>query len=109
MQDVTEEQTQGKGSVTLSTPVQYVKGVGPARAATFERLGVRTVEDLLEYFPRDWVFAPERIKIAQMKPQESATIVGLVESIDYQRYRRQPLLEAIVSDETGVCLSLIHI
>jgi len=103
MQDVTEEQTQGKGSVTLSTPVQYVKGVGPARAATFERLGVRTVEDLLEYFPRDWVFAPERIKIAQMKPQEPAAIVGLVESIDYQRYRRQPLLEAIVSDETGVC------
>ncbi len=90
-------------SVTLSTPVQYLKGVGPARAAVFERLGVRTVEDLLEYFPRDWVFAPERIRIGQMKPAEPAAIVGLVESIDYQAYRRQPLLEVMVSDETGTC------
>ncbi len=84
-------------------PVQYLKGVGPARAAVFEQLGVRTVGDLLEYFPRDWVFTPGRITISQMRPNEPATIIGLVESIDYQQYRRQPLFEAIVSDNTGVC------
>ncbi len=92
-----------KDSVTLLTPVRYLKGVGPARAAIFERLGVRVVGELLEYFPRDWIFAPERIRIAQMKPEKPATIVGLVESIDYQSYRRQPLLEVMVSDETGTC------
>ncbi len=92
-----------KDSITPLTPVRYLKGVGPARAAIFERLGVRLVGELLEYFPRDWVFAPERIRIAQMKPEEPATIVGLVESIDYQGYRRQPFLEVMVSDETGTC------
>ena len=84
-------------------PVQFLKGVGPARAETFAQLGVGTVGDLLEYFPRDWNFMPEPTKIGQMKPNETVTIFGMVESTDYQSYRRQPLFEAMISDETGVC------
>ena len=84
-------------------PVQYLKGVGPARAKTFAQLGVETVGDLLEYFPRDWNFIPESIKIAQMRPGQTASIIGMVESTDYQDYRRQPIFEAIISDDTGVC------
>jgi len=84
-------------------PVQYLKGVGPARAEAFAQLGVHTVGDLLEYFPRDWNFAPEPLKINQMRPGQTAAVIGLVESTDYQNYRRQPIFEAIVSDDTGVC------
>jgi ATP-dependent DNA helicase RecG len=87
----------------LSMPVQYLKGVGPARARTFARLGVHTVGDLLEYYPRDWAFAPDAIKIRQIRPNQEATIVALVESTDYQTFRRQPIFEAMLSDETGVC------
>ena len=83
--------------------VQYLKGVGPARAEVFARLGVETVADLLEYFPRDWLFAPEPIKINRMKAGDTVTIVGLVESIDYQSFRRPAVFEAMVADETGVC------
>ena len=89
--------------ITLSTPVQFLKGVGPARAETFAQLGVRTVGDLLEYFPRDWNFMPEPTKIGRIRPNDTVAIVGMVESIDYQSYRRQPLFEALVSDDTGVC------
>jgi len=92
-----------QSEITGTTPVQFVKGVGPARAATFEDLGVRTVADLLEYFPRDWVFAPEPTKIDRLQPGQSATIVGQVESIDYQAFRRMPLFEAVVADESGLC------
>lgn len=84
-------------------PVQFLKGVGPARAKTFAQLGVETVGDLLEYFPRDWNFLPEPSKIGRMQPNQTVTIFGMVESIDYQSYRRQPLFEALVSDDTGVC------
>lgn len=38
----------------LKSPIQFLKGVGPKRARQFEHLGIRTVEDLLYYFPRDW-------------------------------------------------------
>ena len=89
--------------ITLSTPVQFLKGVGPARAEIFAQLGVRTVGDLLEYFPRDWNFMPEPTKIGRIRPNETVAVVGMVESTDYQGYRRQPLFEALVSDDTGVC------
>jgi ATP-dependent DNA helicase RecG len=91
------------GEIELSMPVQYLKGVGPARAQTFAKLGVNTVGDLLEYYPRDWVFAPEPVKINQLKAGEMAAVIGLIESTDYQPYRRQPIFEATVSDDTGIC------
>jgi len=103
MQDVMEKSSFGGEGVTLSMPVQYLKGVGPARAAIFEKLGVRPLADLLEYFPRDWIFAPGRIKIAEIEPGGPATILAQVESIDYQQYRRTPIFEVIAADDTGVC------
>jgi len=66
-------------------------------------LGVETVGDLLEYYPRDWNFVPEPTKIGQIRPDQEVAVIGLIESIDYQSYRRQPLFEALVSDDTGVC------
>ena len=35
----------------LQTPLQYLKGVGPKRAADLQRVGLATVEDLLYRFP----------------------------------------------------------
>lgn len=37
---------------SLDHPIQYLKGVGPARAADFALLDVRTIGDLLTTFPR---------------------------------------------------------
>jgi ATP-dependent DNA helicase RecG len=96
-----DEKSQTRLSVSM--PVQFLKGVGPARAETFAQLGVETVGDLLEYFPRDWNFVPEPCKIARIRPNETVTVFGMVESTDYQSYRRQPLFEAMISDDTGVC------
>ncbi len=101
MTQLISEKSQNK--LDLSMPVQYLKGVGPARAKVFAQLGVETVGDLLEYFPRDWNFSPEPIKINQMRPNRTVTVVGMVESTDYQSYRRQPIFEAIISDDTEVC------
>lgn len=36
----------------LAKPVQYIKMVGPRRAATLQKLGIFTVKDLLYHFPR---------------------------------------------------------
>ncbi len=91
------------GKIELSMPVQYLKGVGPARAEVFAQLGVGTVGDLLEYFPRDWVFAPGPVKINRLEAGSTASIIGLVESVDYQGHSRSEIFEAFLSDETGVC------
>ena len=35
----------------LDADIQYLKGVGPARALKLQKLNIFTVEDLLNYFP----------------------------------------------------------
>jgi predicted flap endonuclease-1-like 5' DNA nuclease len=40
-------------AITLSTQVQYLQGVGPARAKRLEKLGIHTAQQLLFFFPRD--------------------------------------------------------
>ncbi len=56
-----DRQQTGPGPVTapalspvtdfLQTPLQYLKGVGPRRAADLQRVGLATIEDLLYRFP----------------------------------------------------------
>ena len=38
---------------TLDTSIQYLKGIGPKRAALFQRMGIVTVRDLLGNYPRE--------------------------------------------------------
>ena len=37
-----------------TTQIQYLKGIGPAKAKLFEKLEIQTVEDLLHYYPRTY-------------------------------------------------------
>lgn len=92
-----------RSQITLETPVRYLKGVGPVRASQFERLGVHTIGQLLEYYPRDWIFAPPRTPIESLKPGQQATIAGQILSVDFQAFRRIPLIEVIVADQGGIC------
>jgi ATP-dependent DNA helicase RecG len=97
------EQPDQKAEMTLSTPVQYLKGVGPTRATAMAELGVSVEGDLLEYFPRDWRFAPQPQKIARIRPDETVCLVGVVEQTDYQAHRKTPFFEVTLADDSGLC------
>src|SRR2546430_17279467 len=58
----------------LATPLQYLKGVGPRRAADFERAGLKTVEDLLYRFPIRYEDRSRLQTIASLKPGQPASI-----------------------------------
>ncbi|MHC4988831.1 MAG: ATP-dependent DNA helicase RecG [Planctomycetota bacterium] len=92
---------QEANQMTLETPVQYLKGVGPSRAKSFGELGVQTAGDLLEYYPRDWVFMPEPVKIADARIGQMVCLVGVVEQTDWQPYRKVPMFEVTLADDTG--------
>ena len=62
----------------LSTPLQFVKGVGPRRAADLERVGLRTIEDLLFRFPLRYENRAGLIPISKLKPGTTATVVAEV-------------------------------
>jgi len=42
-----------KGPELLDKPLQYLKGVGEARAALFRKLGIHTVGDVISHYPRN--------------------------------------------------------
>ena len=52
----------------LSVPLQFLHGVGPRRAADFERVGLNTVEDLLLRFPLRYENRADVIPIGSLRP-----------------------------------------
>jgi ATP-dependent DNA helicase RecG len=64
------------------TPVQFVKGIGPHRAELLERLGLRTAQDLLFYFPRDYRDPGQLQTIQELQENVAASVVGVVEDIE---------------------------
>jgi len=90
-------------SVDLSTPLQFVKGVGPRRAADLERVGLLTVEDLLLRFPLRYENRADLVQIKSLRPGQVATVIGEVLSSGIRATRRPGfrLFELIVRDATG--------
>ncbi|MEN3187216.1 MAG: DEAD/DEAH box helicase, partial [Atribacterota bacterium] len=86
----------------LHQPVRYLKGVGPALEKKFHRLGIRTVEDLLCFFPRAYRDRGEMKPIAKLTGKSIETIQGVVVDHKRQHTRRGMLLKIVVRDDTGV-------
>ena len=60
----------------LATPLQFLKGVGPRRAADLERTGLATIEDLLYRFPLRYEDRSRLQTIASLKPGQTASIAA---------------------------------
>ena len=87
----------------LSTPLQYLKGVGPRRAADLARAGLVTIEDLLYRFPIRYEDRGRFASIASLKPGQSATITGRILSCGLRSTRRPgfKIFEAAIQDPSG--------
>jgi len=75
----------------LATPLTYVKGIGPARAAMLEAKGLATVEDLLGYIPFRYEDRSNMKPIAQLAPGEMATVIADVLSARLSGFKRRNL------------------
>ena len=62
------------------TPVQYVKGVGPKTAEKFLRLGVETLADLLQLYPRRYIDYTRPFPVAQAPFDADAVVKAAVYS-----------------------------
>ena len=90
------------GNLSLDTPVQYVKKVGPVRAGQLEQLGIETVEDLLLYFPRRFDLRRGGQTIATLRGDEpNATVIGQVVDVHERSFGKRPFFQCTLDDGTA--------
>ncbi len=77
----------------LTTPVQYVKGIGPRLAEVLASKGILTTDDLLRYLPFRYEDRLNPRAIAQLRPGEMATLIAEVRTSGLFRTRRMPIFE----------------
>ncbi|HSB07544.1 MAG TPA: ATP-dependent DNA helicase RecG, partial [Thermodesulfobacteriota bacterium] len=95
----------------LSTPIQYVKGVGPKLSKILERKGIQTVEDALYFLPRAYEDRRHLKKMSELEAGKKETGFGeiLLSGIVFFPSRRKKVFEAVVGDESGtITLKWFH-
>ena len=82
-------------------PIQSLKGVGEALSNRLEKIGIRTVGDLLEHFPLRYEDRAQLLQINELHHGGFATFEATVENGEVQRVRGKSIARLRVIDETG--------
>ena len=89
--------------VTLSDPLRPVVGEKAARRLAGLGPGLRTVGDLLTYYPRRYETRGELTDLAGLRDGEHVTVQAMIASVSTRpmRNRRGSIFEAVVTDGRG--------
>ncbi|HWR01420.1 MAG TPA: ATP-dependent DNA helicase RecG [Chlorobaculum sp.] len=83
--------------------LQGIRGVGPRRAAILAEAGIRSIDDLYDYFPRRYLDRTRLKKIRSLVDGETVTVVGTVTETRLENGGRgQSRFKAQVSDGSGL-------
>ncbi len=85
--------------------IKTLKGVGPAKAAAYEKLGITTKEELLYHFPRSYENRGD-VQLLKDAPVDSRCAVVLTVGTEPRSARirgRMSLLKFKAYDESGTC------
>jgi ATP-dependent DNA helicase RecG len=87
----------------LQTPIAYLKGVGPNRAASLQsELGIHVFQDLLHLFPNRYIDRTAFYKINQLQRNSSEVqLIGKIIHIKTVAQKRGKRLVATFVDDTG--------
>lgn len=87
-------------------PLQYVKGIGPKRAAALRDAGIASISDLFYYLPRDYLDRSRITKIKDLpkfvRSGKELTVIGSVFRRQVRRIRRgRQIFTLTLKDDTG--------
>ena len=88
-------------SLTLDSPVPYVKGIGPRKAEALETVGINTVAELLGHFPRGYLDRSNTIDIGRVAKDAVVTVVGKVLAQGTMYGGKHKRFEIILGDDSG--------
>ena len=87
----------------LSDPVSKVRGVGPRYFKYLNKLGIKTIKDLLWHFPFRYEDFSQIKKIKDLQPDEICSLIVTITKVNLRRSFRKKMfiIEAKASDDTG--------
>ncbi len=90
----------------INTPVSEIKGIGESRSKLLLKLGIKTVNDMLYFVPRQMEDRSEISQIKDLRSGEQAAICAeLISDIEEMRIRKNLVIyKAIASDGTGAVI-----
>jgi ATP-dependent DNA helicase RecG len=93
----------GAHIMKFSTSVSEISGVGPANKKKLEKLKIKTVGDLLFYFPRRYENFSQKTSVASIYNKGKYTVEGRVvkTNLDVTIGRRIAIFEVTIKDKTG--------
>lgn len=87
----------------LKDKISVLRGVGPKKAEILQKNGIRTLEDLLCFFPRKYEDRRRETRIDQLQPGQDYLIQAKVLSRKYSGnpYKKNTPLNLLVADDSG--------
>ena len=82
-------------------PLRRLRGLGTQRSAELEKIGLKTVADLLYYLPRRYLDRSTTMKCHDLREGLEATVVGKISSTRMTQFGRRPRFELVLADGTG--------
>ncbi len=83
-------------------PIETLKGIGEKTGKLLGKLGIRTVDDLLEYYPRAYDIYEEPSLIGDLNPETIMSVAGLLlKTPSVKRYNRIQVITTSLKDTTG--------
>ncbi len=89
--------------MNLDTPIKEIPRIGPVFLKKLQRMGIKTIEDLLFHFPHRYEDFSNIQSISKVKINETCCLQGKILEIGISRTwkKKMFLTEAIVEDKTG--------
>ncbi len=101
-QNLEYEQIKEKNDPLNETDVCFVKGVGPKVGELYKKLGIRTINDLIEYYPKKYIDYEGRTKIKDLIEGTNVTVMGIISNVSiFQSKNKLTIHNIIISDSTG--------
>ncbi len=90
-------------AIEIDTPIQFLKGVGPKLGTIFQKRGINTVAELLEWYPRAYEDRRAARSISTLEPGQVVSLKAQVHSVRSMNMgnSKRKIYEVVIGDATG--------
>lgn len=85
----------------IQNSLSTIPGIGKATSALFAKLGIFTVGDLLQFYPRDFEDRTEKVSLRDFEKAPKVHTIAKVVAHEWFGYGRMKTLKVIINDTTA--------